>query len=149
MASILALDESPRGDPLYEPGDDRSAGFAVFRYKRAVGSDGYLGALYTGREYGGGANQVAGADGQLRLTKSSQLAFHALGSWTRAGGETGPDAGIALGAGYLYDTRDLGITISFYDISTDFRTDAGYLTRQGVAGLAASVCRAFIPRAAG
>jgi hypothetical protein len=146
VASILALDESPRGDPLYEPGDDRSAGFAVFRYKRAVGSDGYLGALYTGREYGGGANQVAGADGQLRLTKSSQLAFHALGSWTRAGGEPGPDAGLALGAGYLYDTRDLGINISFYDISTDFQTDAGYLTRQGVAGLAASVSPRFYPK---
>jgi hypothetical protein len=146
VASILALDESPRGDPLYEPGDDRSAGFAVFRYKRAVGSDGYLGALYTGREYGGGANQVAGADGQLRLTKSSQMAFHALGSWTRAGGETSPVAGLALGAGYLYDTRDLGITISFYDISTDFQTDAGYLTRQGVAGLAASVTPRFYPK---
>jgi hypothetical protein len=146
VASILALDESPRGDPLYVPGDDRSAGFAVFRYKRAVGSDGYIGALYTGREYGGGANQVAGADGQLRLTKSSQLAFHALGSWTRAGGEPGPDAGLALGAGYLYDTRDLGITISFYDISTDFQTDAGYLTRQGVAGLAASVLPRFYPK---
>jgi len=146
VASILALDESPRGDPLYGPGDDRSAGFAVFRYKRAVGSDGYLGALYTGREYGGGANQVAGADGQLRLTKSSQLAFHALGSWTRAGGEPDTDAGLALGAGYLYDTRDLGINISFYDISTDFQTDAGYLTRQGVAGLAASVLPRFYPK---
>ncbi len=146
VASILALDESPRGDPLYEPGNDRSAGFAVFRYKRAVGSDGYFGALYTGREYGNGANQVAGADGQLRLTKSSQLAFHALGSWTRAAGEPGSDAGLALGAGYLYDTRDLGITISFYDISTDFQTDAGYLTRQGVAGLAASVSPRFYPK---
>jgi hypothetical protein len=146
VASILALDESPRGDPLYEPGNDRSAGFAVFRYKRAAGSDGYFGALYTGREYGGGANQVAGADGQLRLTKSSQLAFHALGSWTRAGGETDPDAGLALGASYLYDTRDLGITVSFYDISTDFQTDAGYLTRQGVAGLAASVSPRIYPK---
>jgi hypothetical protein len=60
-AAIIALDESPRSDPSWEPGADRSAGFAVLRYKRAVGSDGYLGAFYTGREYGGGANQAAGS----------------------------------------------------------------------------------------
>jgi hypothetical protein len=59
VASIFALDESPSTDPLYEPGDDKYAGFAVLRYKRAVGSDGFLGAFYTGREYGGGGNQVA------------------------------------------------------------------------------------------
>ncbi|NHW87883.1 hypothetical protein, partial [Escherichia coli] len=46
----------------------------------------------------------------------------------------------------LYDTRDLGITVSFYDISTDFQTDVGYLTRQGVAGLAASVLPRFYPK---
>ena len=83
VASIFALDESPSSDPLYVPGTDRYAGFAVLRYKRAVASDGYLGAFYTGREYGGGFNQVAGADGQVRLTKASQLSFHGFGSWTR------------------------------------------------------------------
>ncbi len=146
VASILALDESPSADPLFAPGGDRFAGFAILRYKRAVGADGYLGAIYTGREHGGGANQVAGADGQLRLTKSSQLAFHALGSWTRTAGETGTDPGIALGASYLYDTRDLGINISIYDISEDFGTEAGYLIRQGVAGIEASLSPRFYPR---
>jgi hypothetical protein len=150
VASILAWDASPRSDPAWEPGDDRTAGFAVLRYKRAAGSDGYLGAFYTGREYGGGTNQVAGIDGQLRLTKSSQIGFHGFGSWTRPETTGGPVAGtangLALGASYLYDTRNLGISVSFYDVSEDFRTDVGYLTRPGVAGLVASVFPRLYPK---
>ncbi len=56
------------------------------------------------------------------------------------------DAGIALGADYLYDTRNLGVSISFYDISSHFQTDAGYLTRQGVAGLQASLSPRLYPK---
>ena len=146
IASIFALDESPSTDPLYIPGTDAYAGFAVLRYKRAVASDGYLGAFYTGREYGGGFNQVAGADGQLRLSKASQMSFHGLGSWTKPLDGAAADAGLALGAEYLYDTRNIGVSISFYDISSHFQTDAGYLIRQGVAGLQASVSPRFYPK---
>jgi len=146
IASIFALDESPSGDPLYVPGDDRIAGFGILRYKRAVASDGYLGVFSAGRAYGGGFNEVAGADGQVRLTKASQLSFHGFGSWTRREAEAPAAGGAALGADYLYDTRDLGISVSFYDISEDFETDTGYLTRQGVAGLHASVLPRFYPK---
>jgi hypothetical protein len=146
VASIFALDESPSSDPLSLPGSDRYAGFAVLRYKRAVGSDGYLGAFTTGREYGGGFNEVAGADGQLRLTKASQLSFHGLGSWTRGETGGGTDPGFAVGADYLYDTRNLGLNFSFYDISNDFQTAAGYLIRRGVAGLQASGSPRFYPK---
>jgi len=146
VASIFALDESPSSAPLDAPGGDRYAGFAVLRYKRAVGSDGYLGAFYTGREYGGGFNEVAGADGQLRLTKASQLSFHGFGSWTRAESGDATAAGLAVGADYLYDTRNLGLSFSFYDISRDFQTGTGYLIRQGVAGLKASVSPRRYPK---
>jgi hypothetical protein len=146
VASIFALDESPSSDPVFEPGDDKYAGFAVLRYRRAVAEDGYLGAFYTGREYTGGFNQVAGADGQLRLSKSSIAGFHGFGSWTRTGSESTAAEGVALGLDYLYDTRDLGLSLAFYDVSRDFQTDTGYLTRQGVAGLQASVSPRFYPK---
>ena len=146
VASILALDESPSSGPLFEPGADKYAGFAVLRYKRAVASDGYLGAFYTGRAYGGGSNQVAGVDGQLRLSKASQMGFHGFGSWTRPVPDTPAASGLALAADYLYDTRDLGINVSFYSISKNFETDTGYLTRQGVAGLQASGSPRFYPQ---
>jgi hypothetical protein len=146
VASIFALDESPSGDPLYEPGDDRYAGFTVLRYRRAVGGDGYLGAFYTGRDYAGGSNRVAGADGQLRLSKSSMLGFHGFGSWTRGGPDAAAADGVALGLDYLYDTRNLGLSFAFYDISRGFQTDTGYLTRQGVTGLVASASPRFYPK---
>jgi hypothetical protein len=146
IASIFALDESPSSDPLYEPGTDRYAGFGILRYKRSVGRDGYLGAFSTGRTYAGGFNEVAGADGQIRLTKASQLSFHGFGSWTRREADGTADPGFALGAEYLYDTRDLGINVTYYDISERFETDTGYLIRQGVAGLDASVSPRFYPK---
>ena len=146
MASIFALDESPSGDPLFEPGDDRFAGFTVLRYRRAVGGDGYLGAFYTARDYAGGSNRVAGADGQLRLSKSSMLGFHGFGSWTRGGTDLAAADGVALGLDYLYDTRNLGLSFAFYDISKGFQTDTGYLTRQGVTGLIASASPRFYPK---
>ncbi len=146
VASIFALDESPSGEPGYEPGGDRYAGFAVLRYRRAVGGDGYLGAFYTGRDYAGRSNRVAGADGQLRLSKSSQLGFHGFGSWTRTGTDVAAADGVALGLDYLYDTRNLGLSLAFYDISRDFQTDTGYLIRQGVTGIQASVSPRFYPK---
>ncbi|MCX6574033.1 MAG: DUF5916 domain-containing protein [Candidatus Aminicenantes bacterium] len=146
VASIFALDESPFGDPLYVPGDDRYAGFGILRYKRAIADDGYLGVFSAGRAYGDGFNEVAGADGQVRLTKASQMSFHGFGSWTRPEAGAATAGGAALGADYLYDTRDIGLSVSFYDISEDFETDTGYLTRQGVAGLHASVLPRFYPK---
>jgi hypothetical protein len=146
VASIFALDESPSGDPAYEPGGARYAGFAVLRYRRAVAGDGYLGAFYTGREYAGGSNRVVGADGQLRLSKSSMLGFHGFGSWTKTEAESAAAAGAALGMDYLYDTRNLGLSLLFYDITKDFQTDTGYLTRRGVAGLQASVSPRVYPK---
>ncbi|HOW84648.1 MAG TPA: DUF5916 domain-containing protein [Candidatus Aminicenantes bacterium] len=146
IASILALDESPASDPLWAPGDDRYAGFGILRYKRALAGDGYLGLFSAGRTYGGGFNEVGGADGQVRLSRSSQLSFHGFGSWTRTGSGDPAAGGLALGADYYYDTRDLGLNITFYDISGDFETATGYLTRPGVAGLHASVQPRFYPK---
>ncbi|MFO7733956.1 MAG: DUF5916 domain-containing protein [Candidatus Aminicenantes bacterium] len=146
LASLFALDESPSSDPLYEPGDDRYAGFGVLRYKRAVGTDGYLGAFYTGRGHAGGANHVAGADGLLRLNKSSVVGVHGFGSWTKAEGAESTAGGAALAADYLYDTRDLGLELGVYHVSTGFRTDVGYLTRQGVTGLFGSLTPKFYPK---
>jgi hypothetical protein len=145
VASIFALDESPSAGLDPAPAD-RYAGFAVLRYKRAVTSDGYLGAFYTGREYGGGANEVAGVDGQLRLSKASQLSFHGFGSWTKPAAGVGPASGLALAADYLYDTRNLGVNVTYYSISNDFQTEAGYLLRPGVAGLTATASPRFYPR---
>ncbi len=146
VASLLALDESPSLDPLWTPGDDRYAGFAILRYKRALADEGFLGGFYTGREHDGGFNQVAGADGQIRLGKSSIFGFHGFGSWTKANREAEAESGTALSLDYLYDTRNLGINLGFYDISRDFLTETGYLTRNGIVCGQASVSPRIYPK---
>jgi hypothetical protein len=145
VASILALDEAPSLDPLYA-GGDRYAGDAVVRYKRSLAEDSYVGGFYTGREYHGDFNQVAGADGQLRLTPSSMLGFHGFGAWTRTGPEPTAASGFALGLDYLYDTRNLGIGLGFQDISRDFEAALGYLTRNGLARFRAAILPRLYPK---
>jgi len=145
IASIFALDESPSLESSWA-GNDRFAGFAVLRYKRALAGEGFIGGFYTGREYDGGFNQVAGADGQVRLGRSSILSFHGFGSWTRDPSEAPVADGTALGLDYLYDTRGLGASFGFHDISRDFQTATGYLTRNGLTSLRAALQPRIYPK---
>lgn len=146
IASIFALDESPFFDPGYSSGDDRYAGFVILRYKHAFANDGFIGGFYTGRDYAGSFNRVAGSDGQIRLGRSSMLGFHGFGSWTKADRGSQTADGYALGLDYLYDTRGLGIRLGFHDISTDFHTETGYLTRNGLVRFRASVMPRIYPQ---
>ncbi len=130
VAAIFAADDTSVRDnpsvPLAE-----TAYFSIVRYRRTLGSDGYIGAFFTDREWGGHFNRVAGPDGQLRLGPATLLSFHALGSSTNGGGEAGPRKGLAAGLDLLYDTRNLRLDVMFQDISRDFSTESGYLTRTG------------------
>jgi hypothetical protein len=146
IASIFALDESPAFDSGYQAGEDRYASFAIFRCKHAFSNDGFIGGFYTGREYGGSFNRVVGSDGQIRLGRSSMLGFHGFGSWSKNRRDSQAADGYAIGLDYLYDTRSLGINLGLHNISTDFHTDTGYLTRNGLARFRASVMPRIYPR---
>lgn len=130
VAGIFAADEISQVDavPGLGPG---YAYFLIARYRRTLRADGYLGAFFTDREWGGRFNRVAGPDGQVRLSQSTLLSFHALGSFTRDGEAAPLRNGQAAGLDILYDTRNLRIDALFQGISRDFATDSGYLTRTG------------------
>lgn len=127
VASLYALDDLPDGDPQ---GD--SAHFAVMRLKQAVGSDGYLGALYTGREITGAHNRVGGVDGQLRVSAGGTIDFSGLASSTRPTRASAGLDGHAVAARFLSDNRGLTFAAAAREISRDFDTQTGYLTRAGV-----------------
>jgi len=145
VASIVAFDELPEAENAGREGG-RYAGFTVARYKHALSGDSYLGAFLTSRERGDESNRVAGADGLLRLGPSSQLGIHGFGSWTRGAGGPGAAEGFALGADYVYDTRNLSIGAGFHDVSRDFATESGYLTRTDLVRLRAGVLPRFYPK---
>jgi hypothetical protein len=149
ISSIFALDQFP-GMEAANDGDeelaDRNAAFAIFRYKRSLQKDSFLGAFYTGREFAGSFNRVLGADGRFRLTNASFLEFHAFGSLSHERDIAENNGGSALGLRYSYSTRKLSYEIGFNDISKNFRTDIGYLSRAGVTMLPAFAMYTIYPR---
>jgi hypothetical protein len=141
ISSIYAMDELPE-----DSGETENAQFAIFRFKRSLSEDSYLGGFFTGREHEGNYNRVFGTDGRLRVNQSSTLRFHAFLSQDRETEHLGSQNGHALGAEYGYSTRDLMMSFGGVDISTGFETDTGYISRQGVGTLKAQITPRFYPR---
>jgi hypothetical protein len=144
IASILAVDESPR----FEEEADTTGKYALFsilRYKRSLKQDGYIGAFYTGRDLKNRYNRVIGPDGMIRLTQSSMLGFSLFHSETRTDDLEEKKSGNAFCLDYAYDTRKLGIDLTFESLSKDFDTQAGYLTRTGITRLAGVIQPKFYP----
>jgi len=129
IASIFAVDAAPSANTGSDPKD---ATFAIFRYKRTTSQDGYLGLFYTSRDQDGRSNRIAGADGQIRISKAGMISFHAFGSSTRAEEGAARNPGRALSLEYYHDTNTLGLSASVHDLSSGFEADTGYLTRTGL-----------------
>ena len=140
LAVLYAMDELPSGGP------DDFAHFLILRYKRSLSQDGYLGGFATGRFEGDRRNLVAGTDGILRLNPSSTLGYHAFFSGTRPGEGTESRDGHALGFQYDYGTRDLLISAQALDLSRDFDTAVGYLTRTGLTRFKIGVLPMIYPK---
>lgn len=137
---IYAMDE------LFEAEADKYAHFGIFRYKRALAKDSFLGGFYTGRERESGYNRVFGLDGQLRINPSSIFGYHAFKSQGKVSKESPKDDGHALGLHYYYGTRDIVLMLGLQDISEDFRTETGYMTRTGITRFRSGVLRMFYPK---
>lgn len=143
VAVLVTDDQMPAPESGLVQAPD--AHFSVLRYKRTTWEDGYLGLFYADRDQGGRSNQVMGPDGQIRLSRSGMLSFHAFASSTRP--EEGAERvkGRALGLEYLYDTSKLAINAGFHDIDRHFEADAGYLTRTDLVSASLSISPKFYP----
>ncbi len=144
LASLFSLDESPSylGDADVT---GKYALFSILRYKRALSEDSYLGGFFTSRDLKNHSNRLIGPDGQIRLTPSSILGFHLFYSQTRDDIESDNFSGLALGLDYLYATRKLDINLTIKEISKDFDTETGYLTRTGLTMVSGSLQPKFYP----
>ncbi len=122
------------------------AQFAVFRYKRALAEDSHVGAFFTERRDDEHTNRVAGADGQLRISNASRIGYHAFLSQDRDRSTAADENGHALGLDYFYSTRDLTVMLGVQDLSEDFRTDAGFVTRTGVTRFRSGLLKPLYPQ---
>jgi hypothetical protein len=129
--AIYAVDEVPDED-----GNIDKANFSVLRFRHSLKDDSYLGGFYTGREFLGGYNRVAGVDGRFRLSPISIGAFHFFGSHDKDH-ETGEKvSGHAMAARYSLGNRKYQVEVGYQDISENFKTDTGFLNRDGIGRLA-------------
>lgn len=140
LALIDALDDLPAGS------EGKHAHASLLRYKRALRGDSFIGAFYTGREEKNGHNRVAGPDGQMRINESSILGYHLFLSQYKAGAALPVQDGHALGLDYLYNTRNLDVNLGVQDLSDDFTTVSGFLTRTGISRARATVTPKFYPK---
>jgi hypothetical protein len=145
IASIFALDASPAAAGAEGAPD---AVFTILRYKKTTRQDGYLGVFFTDREQGGRFNRVIGPDGQIRISPSGMLSFHALGSFTRTDAGRSGTNGRALSLEYVHDTDKLALDASVQDISAGFEADTGYLMRTGLTRAGINVSPRFYPKSA-
>ncbi len=143
ISTIFAIDE-----PLNDAGEpeDYRATFGIFRLRHALSKDTYIGGFYTGKKVLGGYNQVAGIDGRFRFSQSAVGEYHLMGSLTRNSQEEDVVSGHALGVRYGYFSRSLLLDIGVQDISRDFRTDTGFLTRSGITRLGVFGMYRFYPK---
>lgn len=140
VASIYALDVLPD-----EAADDY-AHLGIFRYKRALTKDSFIGGFFTGRERASGFNRVCGLDGQIRLSKSSLFGYYLFGSQTKIDETSSREDGHALGMHYFYNTRNWVLQLGLQDIGENFQTETGYLTRAGLTRFRSGLMRMIHPR---
>lgn len=127
IAAIYARDELPDNG-----GGSAGADVQIFRHKKSLDRDSFIGSFYTSREDDHGFNRVVGGDGQLRLTRSSRLGYHGFLSWDENRDTDQRQKGHAVGINYLYSNRDWFVNARVHDLSEHFNTEVGYLTRTGI-----------------
>jgi hypothetical protein len=140
VAAIYAQDRL-RGDAV-----DTRPDFMIARYKHSLKDDAFLGAFYTGREYGSGFNRVGGVDGRFRLSPLATASFHLFGSLTRDPGAETTNADHALSLAYNFSNRNVYVDLGYQDISEGFRADTGFLYRTGLRRLAAFAMYNIYPK---
>ncbi len=127
LAAIYALDELPDAS-----GTITKTHVPVFRFKRSLSEDSYLGGLYTAREHSGTFNRVVTTDGSLRITQGSVFDYNFFYSSSKPADSANAVSGHSLSLAYNYGTRDLNYGLGINKVSRDFNTETGFLFRTGI-----------------
>jgi len=112
---------------------------SVLRYRRDLGRSSNAGVLVTDREGDGYSNRVGGFDGLWKVTRTDQVRFQVLGSYTQypdsvAADNGQPNIGFTGGAYdffYLHDTRSHDWYAGYRQVDGEFRSDLGFMPQAG------------------
>lgn len=134
FAILYSIDELP-----LENLEGNYAHFPIFRYKRALSNDSYLGSIYTGRETENNFNRVGGIDGFIRINQSSTLDWNGIYSSTKFNTIDEIKNGSAVSLHFISDSRNLQYDFGFKSISENFFLETGYLYRNGITSISGSL----------
>ncbi len=132
FGAMVANDDAP--GQLVAAGDarhDHMAGVAVLRAQRDFARQSHLGAIVTDREWGATSNRVFGVDGRWKINDNWVLVGQGVGS------HTDPLDGLAVTGGLATaelhrEGRGFDYSLTYLQVSPDFRTDLGYVRRRDI-----------------
>jgi len=135
FALLASADRSP-GNPWTggeeNPFEGSMATFWIGRGKLSLGTDNYIGVLYSGREFGAEYNRALAADFSFRFFKNHQLLGHyiqTLSNRPEAGGEA---HGGSLTAEYVFSREKTTLLAMVEEIAPGFQMDTAYYQRSGI-----------------
>ncbi len=142
LGVLYALDRLPGDDS----GNRSFAHFPVVRFKQKIGGENYLGFLLSARETEERFNRIAGVDGQIRIDRATMLGFNGFLSQTRVDKASAPATGHTAAIDMNHDSRNLSWSLTAKEVNTEFGTDAGFITRNGVGYVAGKFKPKFYPK---
>jgi hypothetical protein len=109
----------------------------VLRYRGDLGRSSALGVIYTGREATDYFNRLSGMDGQIQIASADTIEFQYLTSYTmypeelaaRNNQPLNAFKGRAITFDYNHHTRNWLWSVSYEDLSPEFRADFGFVPR--------------------
>ncbi|UCC85392.1 MAG: carbohydrate binding family 9 domain-containing protein [Gemmatimonadota bacterium] len=136
---------------------DQDVAAAVLRYRRDAGRASTFGVLYTGREAEGYHNHVFGLDGYWQISRSNEVSFHYLRTYTKYptdfatiwGQKTGSFVGNGFTINAWHESRNWMGGVSYEDFDPDFRADAGFVPRVDIREIDGFLARKFWGRPEG
>ena len=123
--------------------------YFVGRFKRTITGDNYIGALYSGREWGENYNRVIGGDFHFRFKKHHTLDGNLLFSMSNQLEGQGRKNGSAMHLRWNYNTKPFEAMFFAEHFGKDFNLETGFYRRTGVTSLYYYICPLFYPDSEG
>ncbi|MDZ7317281.1 MAG: carbohydrate binding family 9 domain-containing protein [candidate division KSB1 bacterium] len=123
----------------------KNAYFTVARWKYGLGGDNYIGALYSGREWGNRYNRVTGMDMIYRCRDRHNFSGSLLASESLSERK---ESGNAVLINYLYGTKKLGLWSALERYDPHFHMETAFYQRTGFERFSLYVGPNFYPDAA-
>jgi hypothetical protein len=125
---------------------------SVFRIRRDLFSESYIGFILTDKELGNSwnslannHNRVAGIDGHFKFKNYYRVSFQIVGSHSKVGEEK-TDIVPAMSFSISRQARHLQLSVDYNSLPPDFEASTGFFRRKDVKSLSSRVSYAFLPQ---